>query len=64
VAAIVCLLSWTFSSSSAIHAQSGDSAKPVPILSGSAGYFTTITGGQNDLNLQINPVLLVPLGDN
>jgi hypothetical protein len=37
--------------------------KPVPILSGSIGTFSFITGGQNVINTQINPVLLVPLGD-
>jgi hypothetical protein len=44
-------------------AQSSDAEKPVPILSGNAGYFTNVAGGQNELNAQINPVLLVPLGD-
>src|SRR5882672_2096887 len=37
--------------------------KPVPILSGSAGYFTFVNGGQAELNPQFNPVLLLPLGD-
>jgi hypothetical protein len=40
-----------------------DTDKPVPILSGSAGYFNFITGGENTIDTQINPVLLVPLGD-
>jgi hypothetical protein len=44
-------------------AQSVDEAKPVPILSGSAGYFNFVTAGQNQVDAQINPVLLVPLGD-
>jgi hypothetical protein len=44
-------------------AQTPDAEKPVPILSGSAGYFNFVTGGQNQLDAQINPVLLVPLGD-
>jgi len=44
-------------------AQSSDSERPVPILSGNAGYFTNVAGGQNELNVQFNPVLLVPLGD-
>ncbi len=43
--------------------QSADVEKPVPILSGSAGYFNFVTAGQNEVNAQINPVLLVPLGD-
>ena len=33
------------------------------MLSGSAGYFNFVTAGQNQINAQINPVLLVPLGD-
>ena len=37
--------------------------KPVPILSGSAGFFTNVAGGQAELSPQINPVLLLPLGD-
>jgi len=44
-------------------AQSSDSDKPVPILSGSAGYFNFVTAGQNQIDAQINPVLLLPLGD-
>ena len=37
--------------------------KPIPILSGSIGTFSFVTAGQNAINTQINPVLLVPLGD-
>jgi hypothetical protein len=37
--------------------------KPVPILSGSIGTFSFVTGGKNLIDTQINPVLLVPLGD-
>lgn len=44
-------------------AQSSDAEKPVPILSGSAGYFNFVTAGQNQIDGQINPVLLVPLGE-
>jgi hypothetical protein len=40
-----------------------DVEKPVPILTGTAGYFNFITAGQNQIDEQINPVLLVPLGD-
>jgi len=43
--------------------QSVDDEKAVPILSGSAGAFSFVTGGQNLIDSQINPVLLVPLGD-
>ena len=44
-------------------AQTADVERPVPILSGSAGYFNFVTAGQNQVDEQINPVLLVPLGD-
>jgi hypothetical protein len=44
-------------------AQTADTEKPVPILSGSAGTFSFVTAGQNLIDAQINPVLLVPLGD-
>lgn len=37
--------------------------KAVPILSGSIGTFSFVTAGQNLFDTQINPVLLVPLGD-
>jgi hypothetical protein len=37
--------------------------KPVPILSGSFGYFNFVSGGQNLIDAQINPLLLIPLGD-
>ena len=37
--------------------------RPVPILSGSIGTFSFVTAGQNLIDTQINPVLLVPLGD-
>ena len=38
--------------------------KPVPILTGSIGTFSFVTAGQNLIDSQINPILLVPLGDN
>jgi hypothetical protein len=46
-----------------VTAQSSDVEKPVPILTGTAGYFNFVTAGQNQIDEQINPVLLVPLGD-
>jgi hypothetical protein len=45
------------------NAQSLDNEKPIPILSGSAGAFSFVTNGQNVIDTQINPVLLVPFGD-
>lgn len=35
----------------------------MPVLSGSVGMFSFVTGGHNLIDTQINPVLLVPLGD-
>lgn len=43
--------------------QASEPDKPVPILSGSIGTFSFVTGGQNLIDTQINPLLLVPLGD-
>jgi hypothetical protein len=56
-----CLLFCIAASTAA--AQSADSEKPIPILTGSAGTFSFVTAGQQELNAQINPVLLLPLGD-
>ena len=46
-----------------LAAQSADTERPVPILSGNAGTFSFVTGGHNLIDTQINPVLRVPLGD-
>jgi hypothetical protein len=55
-AALFLLISSAFS-------QVPDSDKPVPILSGSVGTFSFVTAGQNLIDTQVNPVLLVPIGD-
>ena len=47
-----------------MSAQSADVEKPVPILTGTAGTFSFVTAGQQQLDAQINPVLLIPFGDN
>jgi hypothetical protein len=44
-------------------AQSTYSESPVPILTGNAGYFTHVEGGQAKLVPEINPILLLPMGD-
>ena len=49
--------------SARLHSQTADAEKPVPILSGNAGFLTSVTAGQTLLDTQFNPVLLVPLGD-
>jgi hypothetical protein len=46
-----------------IPAQTPESEKPVPILTGNAGTFSFVTAGQNLIDTQISPILLVPLGD-
>ncbi len=43
--------------------QTTDTEKPVPILSGTAGFLSDKTAGQTLLDTQFNPVLLVPLGE-
>ena len=48
---------------STLRAQSTEDEHPVPILTGNAGYFTFVNGGEAELNPQVNPVLLVPIGD-
>jgi hypothetical protein len=44
-------------------AQSANLDKPVPILTGSIGNFSFVTGGNNLLDSQVNPILLIPFGD-
>jgi hypothetical protein len=44
-------------------AQSNDTERPVPILTGSAGYFTNVNGGEPQLVPVVAPVLLLPLGE-
>jgi hypothetical protein len=44
-------------------AQNSDTEKPIPILTGNVGTFSFVTAGQNLIDTQINPVLLVPMGD-
>lgn len=50
-------------SSPFLAAQSADTERPVPILTGNAGFFTNVDGGEKALVPEINPVLLLPLGD-
>lgn len=48
---------------SAVSAAQTSEDKPMPVLSGSIGTFSFVTAGQNLIDTQINPVLLVPLGE-
>lgn len=47
----------------AVFSQTAESDKPVPILTGNIGTFSFVTAGHNLIDTQINPVVLVPLGD-
>jgi len=47
----------------AASAQTTESEKPVPILSGGMAYLNFVSGGQNLIDTQFNPVLLLPLGN-
>jgi hypothetical protein len=58
--AALFILLW---SSTWAAAQTPASEKPVPILTGNVGTFSFVTAGQNLIDTQINPILLVPLGD-
>jgi hypothetical protein len=40
-----------------------ENVKPVPLLTGSAGFITTLDGGEPHLGPVVMPVVLVPLGD-
>jgi hypothetical protein len=40
-----------------------ETERPIPILTGNAGFFTNVNGGETELVPSITPVLLVPLGD-
>lgn len=59
---VACLLAllWTIP---CLFAQTDNDERPVPILTGSAGYFTNIDAGDKELVPEVNPVLLLPLGD-
>src|SRR6266849_263947 len=40
-----------------------DQINPIPILTGSTGYFTRVTAGQFQDAPSVSPLLLVPIGD-
>jgi len=46
-----------------LFAQTSGSDSAVPILTGNAGFFTNVQGGKTEIVPEINPVVLVPLGD-
>lgn len=63
---VLCICAWVFLVVCSVPtslAQAPDNDRPVPILTGNAGYFTTVDAGNNELVPEVNPVLLLPLGD-
>lgn len=46
-----------------LKAQVPSSPTPIPILTGNAGFFTNIQSGTAEIVPEINPVVLLPLGD-
>ena len=60
---MVLLFAFFLLVSPVMPAQTSDADKPIPVFSGSAGYFNFVNGGQNQINAQVNPVLLLPLGN-
>jgi hypothetical protein len=58
-----CFLLLVSLTSAPLLAQAPASDSAVPILTGTAGYFNFVTAGQNQVDAQINPVLLLPFGD-
>ena len=44
-------------------AQLSDADRPVPILTGSAGFFTNVNGGITSVVPTVSPLLLVPVGE-
>ena len=58
---VLCLFSTVLNAQTPVPA--AETERPVPILTGNAGFFTNVNGGQTELVPSIIPVLLVPLGD-
>ena len=59
----LCVLVCIFCTIPVLVAQTADNERPVPILTGNAGYFTISDNGTTELVSEVNPVLLLPLGD-
>jgi hypothetical protein len=43
--------------------QISEPERPIPILTGNAGFFTSVNGGETGLAPSVTPVLLLPFGD-
>ena len=46
-----------------LHAQTVPTDRPVPILTGGAGFFTNVTAGATELVPVVSPVVLIPFGE-
>jgi hypothetical protein len=46
-----------------LFGQTSGSERPVPILTGNAGFFTNVNAGHDQLVPEVNPVVLIPMGD-
>jgi hypothetical protein len=58
---VLCLFSTVLNAQTPVPA--AETERPLPILTGNAGFFTNVNGGETELVPSITPVLLVPLGD-
>jgi hypothetical protein len=56
------LLSSFLASPAAAQTQQDEEVKPVPLLTGSAGFITTFDGGEPHLHPIVTPLVLVPIG--
>jgi hypothetical protein len=57
---LLCLV--IFAGRSAAQSQVDEEVRPVPLLSGSAGFITTFDGGEPHLGPIVSPVVLLPMG--
>lgn len=63
VVSLAAAVLWVFALACSASAQTTETDKPVPILTGNFGTFSFVSAGHNVIDSQINPVLLLPLGD-
>jgi hypothetical protein len=58
----LALITTLFAFPAAAQTQPDEEVKPVPLLTGSAGFITNFTDGQPDFHPIITPLLLMPIG--
>jgi hypothetical protein len=59
---LALLLLWITCQPLGAQGSPADDVKPVPLLTGSAGFITTFDGGEPHLGPLVTPVVLIPLG--